>query len=231
MKNLQKNVLIIIILIIIVGLGAYFIYKNQPVAENTRPNIEYVYALNDFPDLNVNEDDQEYIQSLVDRLNKNYELLRNNEASSEYDAWIIIGNLKQGFLDFEGALEAWQYATTLNDVSPLAYANIANYYKSFAQDREKAEEYYKIVVTKDNIGYFFDYLSYAEMYIYEPHQDFYKAEAILLEGAGKAEGAPDRQVRYYRYLYGIWIEAGNQNKTDFYEQKILDLYPNYNFDN
>ena len=157
--------------------------------------------------------------------------MKNNEALSEYDVWIEIGNIKQGLIDFEGALEAWHYATVLNDISPLAYANIANYYKLFAQDREQAEEYYKIVVTKDNIGYFFDYLSYAELYFFEPHKDLYKAELILLTGADKAQGVSDRQVRYYLYLYDMWIDENDQNKIDVYKAKILELYPNYNFEN
>ena len=130
-------------------------------------------------------------------------------------------------MDLEGAVEAWEYAIVINDASPLAYANLANYYKSFARDYEQAIYYYDQTISRDNIGYFFDYQAYAELYINYLPEDSNKAEIIMLDGVEKAQGM--QKLDFYSFLYNYFGEKENQNKIDFYKNEILEIDPNYEF--
>jgi tetratricopeptide (TPR) repeat protein len=189
-----------------------------------RPDITKVYSLADFPAAKITPESAE---AMVKKINTDYQYLRDKVDFSEYDIWVDIANTKLALSDYNGAIEAWTYATNLNPISPLAYGNLANYYKSFAKDYEKAEYYYQLVAQKDPIGYFFDYQAYAELYLSYLPRDPYKAELIMLDGVEKA--SPDRQIDYYAFLLNLWQEEKQVSKVDYYKEKILEINPGYQF--
>lgn len=225
MKNKYIKYLLIFLALAIIVIVAWFVFNaNQQSQENNPPSIDYVYSISDFPEANMEHDS---IQELVDRLNNNYEYLREEGNSEDYDGWISVGNIKQGLKDFNGAVEAWKYATVLNNANPLAFSNLANYYKAFAHDYEQAIKYYNLAIAKDNMGHYYIYEGYAELYVLYLPEKAYLAESIMLDGINKPAGQTD--INFYLYLYRFF-EGKDVNKVEYYKNKILQLDPNFNFD-
>jgi len=225
MTEKNRNLIITLIIVLLVALVVVFIYINKKDKQLTvMPDITYIYTEADFPDTDVFPSE---LPRLVDKLNKDYSYLRDNVDFSHYDIWVDIGNVKQALNDGQGAVEAWQYATTINNLSPLAFANIANYYKSFARDYERAEYYYGLVMERDNIGYYFDYEAYADLYRNYLPENPSRVESIMLLGVDKA--SPDRKLEFYRYLYFYFEEKNDKAKMETYKNFILGIDPNYQF--
>lgn len=228
MKKSYQNIIIGFVgLLAIAFIVVWISTIRQDKEEVEMPDIYTNYSVNDFSELSM---DSESIQRLVDKLNKDYSYLREGAYDSElqhYNIWIDIGNVKFALEDYDGAVEIWEYATTINDINPLAYSNLANYYKSFARDYEQAKYYYDQAINKDNIGYFFDYQAYAELYINYLPEDPSKVEIIMLEGVEKAVG--NTKLDFYTFLYNYFSEKGDKNKIDTYKNKVLEIDPNYQF--
>ncbi|MFA5126639.1 MAG: hypothetical protein WC465_01390 [Patescibacteria group bacterium] len=221
----RKKFIFIIILVVVIGLliGLGFFIKDKQSTVSNQPDITKVYTLDDFPQ--VSKDPESAFGDLVTRLNKDYDYLRQNIDFDKYDIWVDIGNTKLGLKDYAGAVEAWQYAIVLNPKRPLAYSNLGNYYKVFGNDYEKSVYYYDKTIQIDNIGYFFDYQSYAELYTagYLPANPG-KVEAIMLEGVAKAGNVEQRQ--FYQYLYTFFADS-DPEKSAMYKEKLLAIDPSF----
>lgn len=224
MKFTKKKILIVLFSLFLVVLVGFFLWKNWPKNLSKTPDINHIYVASDFATSKL---DQESLDSFITRLNKDYQWLRDNVEFDHYDIWVDIGNTKLGLKDYTGATEAWEYAITLNSVRPLAYANLAAYYRDFAKDYNQAVYYYDLAISKDNIGYFFDYKDYADLYTngYLPN-DAMKVESIMLDGVSKA-GNVDK-ISFYQYLYDYWKDK-DQAKVDKYKNFILSIDPKFKF--
>ena len=221
MQTKAKRTTIVILIIAIIIIVAGFIFNNQ---SKNKLDLDYIYSASDFVDTGL---DAESLQRLIQRLNINYESLREaREDGDYYNNWIDIGVVKQGLKDFEGAIVAWEQAIALDDQRSLAYANLANSDKSFVKDFDQAEFYYQQAIANDNIGYFFDYESYAELYVHYLPEDSNKVEEIMMNGADKTP--TQNKIVFYHYLYN-YFQDKDSDKADFYRQQILEINPNYNF--
>lgn len=209
--------------LIILTLVLIFV-SNRDNSQNNTLDINHVYEISDFP--SINPADEGY-QNLVKKLNTDYGWLRDNVDYSHYDIWIDIGNTKYALEDYDGAVAAWQQAIKLNDVSQLAYANLANYYKSHVHDYEKSQYYYDLVVQKDTVGYFQDYLAYADLYINYLPKDVAKVEIIMLTGADKA--SYQDKFDFYKFLHDFFEEQGDTIKAENYKTKALEIRPDFQF--
>jgi len=89
-------------------------------------------------------------------------LLRDNPAY--YDAWIDLGIYRKEAGDYEGAKEAWQYATDLNPNRSVAYGNLGVLYGYYLPDHQKSEQNFLIAISLDP--------SY--LYLYGQLSDFYR---------------------------------------------------------
>ncbi|MFA6308007.1 MAG: hypothetical protein WCS88_00385 [Patescibacteria group bacterium] len=228
MKKTYQNLIIGgLILLVIAFIFAWTAYFKQNSTKIIIPDISKIYTIEDFSDSSL---DEESLQNLIKRLNNDQKYLREGTYESEvqrYDIWVDIANLKFALEDYDSAVEIWEYAITLNNSNPLAFANLANYYKSFANDYEKAAYYYDQAIQKDNVGYYFDYEAYAELYIRYLPEDPHRVEIIMLDGVAKAVG--NTKLNFYLFLYNYWNEKGDSNKTAQYKDEILKIDANYQF--
>lgn len=226
MKKEGKKYTIIILVVAVIVIVTAIIFNNLNNQDNNQSkivDISHVYVSADFPD---NILDEESLNRFLEKLNQDYDYLRQNIEYDYYDIWVDIGNTKLGLKDYMGAEEAWLQAIGLNQDRALAYANLANFYKDFKHDYSQAEEYYDLAITKDNIGYFPDYQSFAELYIYYLPEDPYRIETIMLMGADKSPNV--NKVPFYYYLYD-YFKSKDSTKSDFYYQKVLETDPNFDF--
>ncbi|PWB38397.1 MAG: hypothetical protein C3F02_03520 [Parcubacteria group bacterium] len=224
MKKIYKNIIILAVVALLVVAVIFFVLQQRKQNLVQVPGIEKIYTAQDFPQAGM---DASSTEQLVKRVNTDYKYLRDKVDYNNYDIWLDIGNSKQALNDSAGAVEAWEYAIVLDSKISMAYANLANYYKSFARQYDKADYYYNIVINKDNTGYFFDYEGYADLYINYLPKDPYKVESIMLVGADKA--VTPNKLGFYRYLYNFWQGENNQEKVNLYKEKILGIDKNYKF--
>lgn len=110
------------------------------------------------------------------------------ERPSNYDNWIDLGIYRKEIEDYEGARQAWEYATKLNPANSIAYSNLGNLYGYYLKDPARAETNLRSAVKqspKEPYYYVQTYSFYLEVV-----KDSIKARAVLEEGLRAIPGDP-----------------------------------------
>lgn len=101
--------------------------------------------------------------------------LKANEFA--YEAWIDLGLYRKNIKDYQGAFEAWNFASSMYPDDTLPLLNIASLYGYDLRDTSKAEKYYaKAIDLKSPLDY--PYFA-AAMFYEEVLQDIPKAISIV----------------------------------------------------
>ncbi len=218
---LRKNVIAIVLVILALAVAAWLWQQNQANPNN----LQRVYLLSDFSSVAGKDGYQEQ----VDALNKSIEFLRQATSTVEkfeiYDNWNEVGLRKLSLEDYRGAVAAWEQAIGINEKSPLAFANIANVYKSFLQDYPKAENYYLQAISKNETSepYFPDYEGLADLYSNYYTEKSSQVEVLMLSGLDKAQALQNR-VTFMIYLVNYY-KLRDVEKSDYYRQQVLAIDP------
>ncbi len=127
--------------------------------------------------------------------------------------------LKQYLGDYEGAIDAWEYANIIRPQNSLSFSNLAALYHFELQEYDKAEKNYLISIANDpddipTIRNLF------ELYFYAL-KDNGKAEALLLDSIKNNPEAAD----LYSLTGSFYQQIGNKEKAIEYYQKHLELNP------
>ena len=94
------------------------------------------------------------ISEVSDRLKKNYDYLQD---------WLQLGILRKQAGDYEGAVEAWDFAGLLRPQNATSFLNLADLYGYYIHDNKKAEEsFLKAVLAEPQNG--FPYFQVAKFY-------------------------------------------------------------------
>ena len=125
--------------------------------------------------LNITEKNrQEYvlqIQEISSTLKGNYDYLQG---------WLQLGILRKQIGDYEGAIEAWDFAGVLRPNNATSFLNLADLYAFYIKDRIKAEgSFLKAVSADPQNG--FAYFQFAGFYR-DILQNVAKAKEILRQG-------------------------------------------------
>lgn len=114
------------------------------------------------------------INEVIGLIKENYNYLQ---------AWLQLGILRESVKDYEGAAEAWKFATILRPKSSTAFLNLGNLYGWYLHDNAKAESYLLAGVAAEP-GSAYPYYKTYEFYL-EVLNDTAKARAILEQGLTK----------------------------------------------
>lgn len=68
------------------------------------------------------------------------------KSPNVWDTWIAIGNLRQLFNDYDGAVQAYNQSIKLNNANIVAYRNLAEVYRTFLKDYKVAAGYYDLAI-------------------------------------------------------------------------------------
>lgn len=217
----RKNIIILLLFLLVAGVGGYLWYRHQ-----TDPNnIKRTYSLDSYPKFKGKAEYQEHI----DILNKDVQVLSQASTTSDtvlqYDTWIDIGVRKLALEDYRGAEAAWKKAVPINPKNPLAYANLANLYKSFLKDYPQSEHYYQLAIAQNVTAepYFPDYDGLADLYTNYYTEHASEVEVLMLSGLDKAQVAQNR-VGFLIYLTNYY-KTRDQEKYSFYRQQALSIDP------
>jgi tetratricopeptide (TPR) repeat protein len=210
----MRKLLVILSAVLIIGAAAglwYFLmsagvriggYYGEPIEE-----IGNDPAIKSFP--------PEAVQKNKDRLADLEKILK--AAPADFDAWMDVGQLKKFFHNYKGAVQAYEYAATLNPDSPLAYYNLANLYGLYLGEYAKAEQYYEQAIEKGwNLAY--TYLGLAEFYRTFYKDKFRETEKVLLRGLEVIPDDPNLMLDLAFY----YKTAGDKEKAVSYFKKLLN---------
>jgi len=216
----KKRYFVIVVIALVIGAVFYF-YLTEfflPARDENK-----IYTADDFPQA-LEKMDEEGLKSTLEDLNKQYQKLREGDEHV-YIRWINIGILKKRLGDYEGTEDAWQDAISYNPDQALAFGNLADLYLFDLKEVEKAEEYYKKVLTMspNNYNYF---VGLATLYRYEMTDGASQIEDLMNDGA---KFNPGEAASYYLYLAN-YFAAGPENnggnnieKAKLYTQKTLEV--------
>lgn len=111
------------------------------------------------------------INELVSTLKKNVNNL---------DAWINLGTYRKIIGDFEGALQAWEYAGKISPQNSVSFSNLGDLYGYYLKDNQKAEENFLRAI-KNSPNDIYLYFKTVEFYR-DVMKDTEKARDIVQQG-------------------------------------------------
>ncbi len=131
-----------------------------------------------------------------------------------------IALLKQYLGDYEGAIDAWQYANIIRPQNSLSFSNLAALYHFDLHEYDKAEKNYLISIANDPD----DILTIRNLYelYFDALKDNAKAEALLLDAIENNPTVAD----LYALTGSFYQQTGNKEKAVEYYKKHLELNPN-----
>ena len=215
MTNRKKLIIFIVILLVISGLGSYIYYdyvgnvgnrvSNKSTENNSSLTSEPATGGTPTPNL---EEIKKQIPNLDRAIVFKGDLTeeQKNRAIAEikmitaalkadYDKlaeWLTLGIWRKTIGDYEGAAEAWKFATIIRSKDPVAFHNLGDLYSQYFPDYPKAEQYYLSAIEKDTGHNPFFFIKLYEFYRY-----YYKkldlAEKTLLDAIKANPG--DEQLK------------------------------------
>ncbi len=214
MTNRKKLIIFIPIFVIIIGFAGWYIYrdfkgsKNPPISEENKEI--GTPALNLVTSNVINVVNEDEIKKQMPNLDR--EIVFQGNISEEQKAravaeikiitaslkadydkledWLNLGIWRKTIGDYEGAAEAWKFATIIRPNEAVAFHNLGDLYSQYLPDFPKAEQYYLTAIEKDTTHNPFFFIKLYEFYRY-----YYKkldlAEKTLLD-AIKANPGEER---------------------------------------
>lgn len=139
---------------------------------------------------------------------------------SFFTGWIQVGIFKKIIGDFEGARDAWEYASLIEPLNSLSFANLGELYWRYLYEYPKAEANLKISI-KNKSNDVQTYVSLAELYYYSYKEKAEEADDVLLQGL-EANPQNETLMRRLAYLYEQRKEWGRALE---WWQKVSKLFP------
>jgi tetratricopeptide (TPR) repeat protein len=100
--------------------------------------------------------------------------------SNYFDGWLQLGILRKMIGDYNGAIEAWNFAGVIRPKSTIAFTNLADLYAFYIRDNKKAEESFLNAISADPQNDY-PYFQAARFYS-DVLKDKEKAKNILHQG-------------------------------------------------
>ncbi|MDD4606717.1 MAG: tetratricopeptide repeat protein [Patescibacteria group bacterium] len=205
--NKKKVFIIAIILIVILALG-YFLFTKIKVKQ--QPIDKDLIKIN--TGLEMDEKQQTTYNEIIEKLNKD---------KDDYSALIDLARLKQDLLDYDGAIELYNYLLTIKPKDGLVLNNLANVYYNL-KNYEKAEEIY-LFILDFNPKWTNSYNELFSIYRYHLKDKQSEIEPLLLNGIEKY---PEMKIDLMSKLALYYDEMVlDKNKAIEEYQAILELDP------
>lgn len=134
--------------------------------------------------------------------------------------WTQLGLLKKMIGDYEGARDAWEYASLIRPTNSLSFANLGELYWRYLHDYPAAEKNFRISI-KNKPNDPSTYISLSDLYSYSYREKSNLADDILLEGITANPG----DVNLYRALAYLYERQKEYDKSIEWWQKVLEKEP------
>ncbi len=135
-------------------------------------------------------------------------------------AWLQLGLLKKSIGDYEGARDAWEYASIVRPESFIPPANLAQIYWYYLPDYPRAEKEFREAIRRDANQPAL-YISLAEFYSFAYREKEPQADRVLREGI---EANP-QNVDVLKALGAVYERRGDYRSAVEWWEKALKLRP------
>ena len=158
--------------------------------------------------------------------------------TTSFENWIELGSYRKMIGDFEGALEAWEYASKISPSSTVSFSNLGNLYQYSLQDYKKAEEYFLKALEVDS-SYMINYINLHDLYKLSYKQSTNEAIGILSKGLKtypneltllvplaidyKEAGDKENALIYYKKASEVAKETKNNSLYTEFQKEISNL--------
>lgn len=170
----------------------------------------------EFPD-QVRKDLERQIKDLQEKIRADYDDLA---------FWISFGQLKKVIGDYEGARDAWEFASLISPLNSLSFHNLGDLYGYFLNNFELAEENYLQSIKNDpeNVN---AYINLADLYWQSGRADAQSAIPDLLLGGIENNSKLDYKLSLMARLAKHYADAGENQEAIRYYREILKLDATY----
>lgn len=151
---------------------------------------------------------------LTSQIKETSATLKNN--TGYFDGWIMLGTLRKMAGDYEGARDAWEYASATNPSNYVSFGNLGDLYQYYLKDYPRAEKNMLTIIKNkaDNIA---GYRNLYNLYTQSYKEKINEAPKILLSGLSKNPNNLDLIVLLAQYYVGV---GDKSNATKYYELGI-----------
>ncbi len=144
--------------------------------------------------------------------------LTGNPVSSLND-WLTVGIIKKFFNDYEGARDAWEYASILYPSNGMVFSNLGNLYGFYLHDNQKAEFNLKKAIANDPYQPSY-YIGLADFYKVVDASKKGQVPEVILSGLDKI-----KDINLYLYLASYYMGIGDKANALKYYQEVLKISP------
>ena len=124
---------------------------------------------------------------LLKKLEDTSALLKKD--TNNLELWVDLGIYRKTAGDYEGARDAWEYATVIRPEGSVAYSNLGDLYAFYLKDFVKAEKYFLQAIQNEPTGIYL-YFKTAEFYR-DVLKNIPKARAIVEQGISSNPSSTD----------------------------------------
>ena len=223
----MKKLIVIGILIVIIAVGGYFAWQKGWL----RGAPDTVVLREDLPPApagykTINENSAITAEIPIDvaaKYREGFEELVKTieEHPDSFGAWFNLGSVKSIFGDYNGAQEAWLYATEISPLQARSLMNLGDLYRNKLKDYQKAEWAYRTAIERNDA-------SVDPVSLYREFASFYrnsytekKELAIPLLEQGLEIGFENSFELLALAGMWAWEDGQFEKAAGFYEQYLL----------
>ncbi|MBI2055035.1 MAG: hypothetical protein HYT39_02975 [Candidatus Sungbacteria bacterium] len=144
-----------------------------------------------------------------------------NADPDQLAPWIDAGVVKKVIGDYEGARDAWEYASIIRPLNYVSFKNLGELYWHYLPDLPRSEENFRTAI-KNDPSVFDAYISLSDLYRYSYKEKEDLADDVLLEGLEKN---PKLERNFIAYIARYYKETGNISKAIEFYAKFSRIEP------
>ncbi|MBI2039021.1 MAG: hypothetical protein HYT22_01945 [Candidatus Niyogibacteria bacterium] len=200
MLSTSRMLVFVIFLIAAFGISGWYIWDRIPNSDSLRKGtttdegLKNLISEENAKDSASEEDVKELIKAQMPSLTREIPADANADAVSKITAviktltenydylqgWLNLGIFRKAANDYNGAIEAWKFATILRPKSSTAFLNLGDLYGWYLKDNAKAEQYLLAGIAAEPNSVYPYYKTY-EFYV-DIMKDTAKARKVLQDG-------------------------------------------------
>lgn len=181
-------------------------YNGRPT-EEVRPNPEEVKLFSESQRRDIYDALQNFGKSV-------------KENPDSFSSWLQLGLLKKTIGDYEGARDAWEYASIIRPLNDVSFANLGQLYWRYLHLYAQAETNFKTAI-KNNPHDSGTYVSLSDLYFYSLKEKADLADDVILEGIA----ANPKNTDLPKSLAYLYEKKGEYASAIEWWQKVLAQDP------
>jgi tetratricopeptide (TPR) repeat protein len=239
----QTAISSLVVFVVLLVLAGFYIYNDinkkggassNPSTTNTTANNEPAYTIDQVPiekgktvttkvpDLNRQvifkaDVPSETKKVIIDNIARLVANLKGD--NTRFNDWLDLGIQYKIAGDYEGARDAWEYASALSPLNYISFSNLGDLYTNYLKNYSKAEENLKTSI-KNKPDYTTGYRALYELYRYSYKEKANLAPQILKEGLSKNPKNTDLMILLAQY----YKETGDKTQALKYYNQALNEF-------